>query len=281
MAIFQFMRSLRAGGRKKGNQSPFLIFFPMVKPVQFFEGRVFSRWMSFWGLLSMVLVACSLFETQPFYPTPFQTGMMDLAPSSGEPRVFQFEEFWQVPDQGRMRDTLVYSGTLEWTYLGNQPSGAGIRIERKALSDGTLGRRTDTAIVSVNDEGFAVTAQEFLGGGILPILRESQEAPEPTWNILPAHMQLGDQWRWVRGGWVCTQSVSGMDTLALGGDLFQAWKVGETLAESGEVVSTGTYWFSKEGLLKAEWVWPSFEWTDAQANSRGQMGFKRVLRRKF
>jgi hypothetical protein len=266
---------------EKGNQRVFLIFFSMPVSSKKSTSAPFFRGMALFGPFSALMVACSLWETQPFYPSPFQSRMMALLPVEGKPNAFLFEEWFQFNEQGHLRDTLMYSGTLEWSYLKPDSSGKGFRFQRRAMTDGTLGRRIDTVTAIIDDQGWVVTAQDFMGGGLLPNLREKSMGFDQPWNILPSQLQLGDQWRWSRGNWVCTQTISGMDTLTSEGNLVQAWVVQETLTNSKETISKGTYWFGNEGLLKAEWVWDAMDIADDNADDLGRVIYKRVLRRKF
>ncbi len=231
--------------------------------------------------LTLILGACNLFETRDFIPVSVKTIALSLLPDAATLLKFRYEERLRWTRGGILDDTLLGTGEIRLTRIGQDSLHQCQEMTRSVVGGGTLAGRLDTICLSQGDGGWLALGRLGSGGEVLPSLQPMDSTLPALWKLLPPGLETGNQWHWVHGNVEVKRSLAGHDTLEHGTALAEAWHVRESLLVTGEAWSSGDYWYGGNGLLLARWEYPAFIKFSARAENEGEAKFYREVRRIF
>ncbi len=117
-----------------------------------------------------------------------------------------------------------------------------------------------------------------LGPQFFPLRLMPENADDSLYfQSLPQMLSLAQRWESSNGIFQIEREVVDLDTLDLGENLEEVWKIEEKTYHEKEELLSSFLWYGQSGLVRVEQEWGDIEVRDASGSLRGKGSFLRTL----
>ena len=242
-----------------------------------------------WVAALTLFIGCDFFSTRDILPKPSDIRPFQGLFKSGDSIGFQMVESLREP--GAKVDKVVLSTRrLVFIFEGDTlVAGDSLKTVSLRITEVPSGSLIEQTRRWVRFSGVGLELSGMGEGGgarFYPLkvgadpLKVEGALDTNSYLALPAVFSEGWQAKQTMGPLTINRQLSvSTDTIAYHQHSEATWEILETVMDDSRTLCVGKYWYGASGLLKAEMVWPNFDWREANASLPGKVDLLRHLER--